>query len=80
MTLRHAARCSGQTLASARRHHIAELQFAPSFRVALAGAASVAQRATTTVAWAWVATCSETLPWRARDRAPRPRDPTMTMS
>ena len=38
------------------------------------------QRATTTVVFEWVATCSETLPWRARDRRPRPREPTTTMS
>ncbi len=36
------------------------------------------QRATTTVACAWAATCSDTLPWSARATVLRPRDP-MTM-
>ena len=38
------------------------------------------QRATTTVAAAWVAMSSDTLPWRTRDRVPWLREPTTIMS
>ncbi len=34
----------------------------------------------TTVAFACVATCSETLPWSNREMAPSPREPSTTMS
>ena len=53
---------------------------ASSTRIAFSDLRLAPQRAMTTVAAAWVATCSDTLPWSIREMAPSPRDPTTMTS